>query len=62
MILLYIFEWLLVLVLLSVLILFFMWMYFAFRAKVPFVPVPHAILSDVHKALQIKEGSVVYRH
>lgn len=31
-----------------------------YRSKVPFVPVPDKVLKDIHKALDIKEGSVVY--
>ena len=30
------------------------------KAKVPFVRVPSAVLGDIEKALNIKEGSVVY--
>jgi hypothetical protein len=31
-----------------------------YRSKVPFVPVPNSILKDIYKALEVKEGSVVY--
>lgn len=35
-------------------------MWTGFRAKVPFVPVPGIVLPDIHKALGITPGSVVY--
>ncbi|MES2930523.1 MAG: methyltransferase domain-containing protein [Patescibacteria group bacterium] len=53
-------QCLLVLILLTVLILFFIWMITSFRAKVPFVPVPTSILPAIEEALGVKEGSVLY--
>lgn len=50
----------LVLILLAALILFSIWMVGAFRAKVPFIPVPNSILPDIAKALGIKKDSTVY--
>lgn len=35
-------------------------MWTGFHAKVPFVPVSSSVLPDIYKALEIKEGSVVY--
>lgn len=53
-------EWILIVILSISLILFCMWMWTGLRAQVPFVPVPSATLSEIEKALDIKEGSVVY--
>lgn len=55
-----IFEWFLVLVLFAAFVLLVIWMISGYRAKVPFVPVPNSILKDIHKALGVKERSVVY--
>jgi SAM-dependent methyltransferase len=54
------FYWLIFLILLSVLILLFIWMWGNIRAKVPFVGVPNRTLKDIEKALLLKEDSVVY--
>lgn len=59
-IILYILQWLLIIILLIVTTLLFLWMWTAITAKVPFVTVPNAILGDIHKALMLKEGSIVY--
>jgi len=53
-------SWIAFLVLLSVLILLFIWMWSSITAKVPFVSVPIRTLKDIEKALALKEGSVVY--
>lgn len=45
---------------LVVLFVLFYWMASAMMAKVPFISVPNSILPDIAKALNIKEGSVVY--
>lgn len=55
-----VFGWFLVVILLVVLVLFFVWMFSSMTAKVPFIPVPNSILTDIENALDIKEGSVVY--
>lgn len=41
-------------------ILLFIWVMSGFFAKVPFVPIPNSIMKEVNKALDIKDGSVVY--
>ncbi len=60
MILFYILQWVLVIVFFSVLVLFSMWSWASLKAPVPFIPVPMSILPDIYKALDIKEGNVVY--
>ena len=57
---LFILELFLVLVLFTAFILLVIWMVSGYRSKVPFVPVPNSILKDIHKALGVKDGSVVY--
>lgn len=49
-----------VVILFSVLILLFMWMWSNITAKVPFISVPNKTLKDIEKALDIKDDSVVY--
>lgn len=58
--LLFILELFLVLVLFAAFVLLVIWMVSGYRSKVPFVPVPNSILKDIYKALDVKEGSVVY--
>lgn len=58
--LLFIFECFLVLVLFTAFVLLVIWMVSGYRSKVPFVPVPNSILKDIYKALEVKEGSIVY--
>ena len=53
-------SWLAILVLLSVLILLFLWMWSSIKSKVPFVRVPLKTLKEIEKALDIKEDSVIY--
>ncbi len=59
-ILLYILEWIGIIILIAVLCLMCVWMIYAMKAKVPFVPVPNSILPYIHKALGIRKDSVVY--
>lgn len=59
-ILLYILDWILIIALFIMLILFVIWMVTGFRAKVPFVPVPSPVLKDIASALGIKDDSVLY--
>jgi SAM-dependent methyltransferase len=56
----YIIECLFVVIFLSVFVVLCIGMWTSMRAKVPFVPVPNSILADIHTALNIQEGSVVY--
>lgn len=58
--LLYILNWVLILILLAVFVLLVIWMITGYRAKVPFVPVPDSILKQIYNALEVKERSVVY--
>jgi len=53
-------SWFAFLILLSVLILLLIWMWSVAKAKVPFVSVPLSTLKDIEKALDLKEGSIVY--
>lgn len=57
---LYVLQWLLILMLFVVLILLLLWMWGGIWAKVPFVPVPNSILENISKELDVKDGSVVY--
>lgn len=50
----------LIVVLLVVLFAMFVWMYSGITSKVPFISVPHSILPDIEKALELEQGSVVY--
>jgi SAM-dependent methyltransferase len=52
--------WVLVVVLFAVFFLLSMWVWASFKAPVPFIPVPESILPNIYKALDVKEGSVVY--
>jgi len=52
-------DWLIFLILLSVLILLFVWMWGNIRAKVPFVGVPNRTLKDIEKALLLKVLSMI---
>lgn len=56
----YIFVWILILFFLAILVILCIWMWTGLKAKVPFVPVPNSILPEIEKALDLKEGSVVY--
>lgn len=47
-------------ILLVVLFLLLLWMWSSIRAKVPFVTIPSKTLSEIEKALNINENSVVY--
>lgn len=58
--LLYLAQWILVIVMLSVFLLLCFWTYTTARAKVPFVPVPNATLEEIARELDIREGNVVY--
>ena len=49
-----------IVILFAVLILLFIWVVSGVRAKVPFIPVPNSILTDIHKILEVKYNSVVY--
>ena len=60
MILLSILNWVMVVILFIVLVLFFIWMFTSYRAKVPFISVSDSILKDIHKILDIKEDSILY--
>lgn len=53
-------QLILVVIFLVVLFVMFVWMYSGITSKVPFISVPLAILPDIEKALELKEGSVVY--
>lgn len=59
-ILLYIFLWLLVILFFIVFIILCLWVWTGLRTKVPFISVPYSILPDIEKALNLREGSVVY--
>lgn len=59
-ILIYIFQWLSIIVLLAVLALLLLWMWGSIWAKVPFIPVPDSTLKDIYKALELKDDSVLY--
>lgn len=52
--------WILILIFLATLVLLFLWMWTAIKAKVPFITTPNSILPYIHKALDIKKESVVY--
>ncbi len=56
----FIFQLISFLVLLFVLLLMLLWMWSSFKAKVPFIRVPTGVLGDIEKALELKEGNVVY--
>lgn len=56
----YILGWILIIVLFTVLVLMFIWMWTEIKAKVPFIPVPNSILPYIYKALEINNESVVY--
>lgn len=58
--LLFIFQLISFLVLLFVLLLMLLWMWSSIKAKVPFIRVPASVLGDIDKALELKDGSVVY--
>lgn len=53
-------QWFLLGVLIIVFLLLLLWMWTGFWAKVPFIPVPNAVLPDIARALNVAEGSVVY--
>lgn len=53
-------SWLIFLILASTLFLMFFWMWSSIRSKVPFVTVPVKTLSEIEKALNLNENSVVY--
>lgn len=59
-ILLYILEWISIIILLAVLVLLLLWMWGMLVAKVPFVPVPNSTLKDIYKELHMKDDSVLY--
>ncbi len=56
----FIFQIIFLIVLFFVLALMLLWMWSSFRAKIPFIRVASSVLCDIEKALELKEGSVVY--
>jgi SAM-dependent methyltransferase len=56
----FIFQLVSFLILLFVLSLMLFWMWSSMKAKIPFIRVPVGVLGDIEKALDLKEGSVVY--
>lgn len=48
------------LVILFVLLLLLLWSWSSITNKTPFIPVPESTLKDIEKALDLKDGSVVY--
>lgn len=56
----FILQWLVVIILLSVLILMFLWMANLMQEGAPFVPVSNSILKEVEKVIGINDKSIVY--
>lgn len=59
-ILLFVLQWLVVIILLAVLILMFLWMANLTRDGVPFIPISKSVIKEVEKVIGINDNSVVY--
>jgi len=53
-------EWIVVVISFGVFFLLCLWVWSTFQVKSPFFPIARAVLADIYKALDVKEGSVVY--
>ncbi len=56
----FILQIILSLILLAVFLLVLLWSWASFKTSGPFIPVPSSVVPHIHRALAIKEGSIVY--